>query len=50
MTNLGLSSLSLPGHTLTTPGSLFVVLSKLWVETRWADGQGLAGLEGTWLS
>lgn len=38
MTNLGFSSLSLPGHTLTTPGSLFVVLSKLGVETR-IDGQ-----------
>ena len=39
VTNLGFSSLSLPGrHTLTTPGSLFVVLSKLGVETR-IDGQ-----------
>lgn len=38
VTNLGLSSLSLPGHNLTTPGSLFVVLSKLGVETS-VDGQ-----------
>lgn len=38
VTNLGLSPLSLPKHTLNTPGSLFVVLSKQGVETR-VDGQ-----------
>lgn len=34
MTNLGFSPLSLPGHTLTTSFSLFVLLSKQGVETR----------------